>query len=141
MLILASVAYNRVALTDYFQHRNVEKLYLNPRTCPPHCLRLPYSHRQSAEWYTSQDPSRFQFFLNEAVVSISPSEKLVTTSTSRRISYDICVLATGSDATLPEFVDHTVKGVFVYRNISDLNSLLAYSDVEGVKGQPVSYTV
>ena len=25
------VAYNRVALTDYFQHRNVEKLYLNQR--------------------------------------------------------------------------------------------------------------
>ncbi len=26
-----TVAYNRVALTDYFQHRNVEKLYLNER--------------------------------------------------------------------------------------------------------------
>lgn len=26
---LAIVAYNRVALTEYFQHRNVEKLYLN----------------------------------------------------------------------------------------------------------------
>ena len=26
---ILKVAYNRVALTDYFQHRNVEKLYLN----------------------------------------------------------------------------------------------------------------
>lgn len=26
------VAYNRVALTEYFQHRNVEKLYLNQGT-------------------------------------------------------------------------------------------------------------
>ena len=32
VLIPASlVAYNRVALTDYFQHRNIEKLYLESR--------------------------------------------------------------------------------------------------------------
>ncbi|KAI0086009.1 nitrite reductase [Irpex rosettiformis] len=115
------LAYNRVSLTDYFQHRNVEKLYLNP-----------------LEWYTSQDPSRFEFFLNEAVVSISPSDHTVTTSTGRKVSYDICVLATGSDAIVPDFVDRGVKGVFAYRNISDLNALLQYSDLEGVKGEPTA---
>lgn len=28
-LLESHLAYNRVALTDYFQHRSVEKLYLN----------------------------------------------------------------------------------------------------------------
>lgn len=29
----AHLAYNRVALTEYFQHRSVEKLYLNQGGC------------------------------------------------------------------------------------------------------------
>ncbi|KAI0695733.1 nitrite reductase [Cytidiella melzeri] len=115
------LAYNRVALTDYFQHRNVEKLYLN-----------------SLDWYSSQDPSRFEFFLNEAVISLQPDKHTVTTSTGRMISYDICVLATGSEATVPSFVDRKIKGVFVYRNIRDLNNLLEYSELEGVKQQPAT---
>ncbi|KAI0338846.1 nitrite reductase [Trametopsis cervina] len=114
-------AYNRVALTDYFQHRNVENLYLN-----------------QADWYTSQDPERFQFFLNEAVTSLSPSTRTVTTSTGRTIRYDICVLATGSDSTLPTFADPKVNGVFAYRNISDLNKLLDYAETDGIKGQPAA---
>lgn len=90
------------------------------------------------EWYTSQDPSRFEFHLDEAVVSISTSTHTVTTSAGRIVAYDICVLATGSEATLPAYVDHNVKGVFVYRNISDLNHLLEYSQIEEVNGHPVS---
>ena len=42
----SSVAYNRVALTDYFQHRNIEKLYLESRTSSalplPPLFRLTY---------------------------------------------------------------------------------------------------
>lgn len=34
LITFNTVAYNRVALTEYFQHRNVEKLYLNPRELP-----------------------------------------------------------------------------------------------------------
>lgn len=50
------------------------------------------------------------------------------TDKNRSIPYDYCVLATGSDATLPSFVDPDIEGVFVYRNISDLNRLLSYSE-------------
>lgn len=39
------LAYNRVALTDYFQHRSVDKLYLN-----------------GPEWYQAQSPERFIFY-------------------------------------------------------------------------------
>lgn len=91
-----------------------------------------------ADWYAAQDPSRFQFYVGEAVTSIDTQGHTVSTDKGRTISYDVCVLATGSDATLPSFASPSVNGVFVYRNISDLNKLLDYSQKENVKGQPVS---
>ncbi|KIP04506.1 hypothetical protein PHLGIDRAFT_31334 [Phlebiopsis gigantea 11061_1 CR5-6] len=115
------LAYNRVALTDYFQHRNVEKLYLN-----------------QAGWYAAQDPSRFQFHTGETVTSIDTERHTVTTDKERTTRYDYCILATGSDAVLPGFASASVDGVFVYRNISDLNKLLEYSQTEGVRGEPVA---
>ena len=90
-----------------------------------------------ADWYAEQDSDRFQFFTGEAVTAIDAEGHTVTTDKGRTIPYDYCVLATGSDATLPSFADPSVNGVFVYRNISDLNSLLKYSQREAVKGQPV----
>ncbi|PSR79445.1 hypothetical protein PHLCEN_2v7032, partial [Hermanssonia centrifuga] len=114
-------AYNRVALTDYFQHRNVEKLYLN-----------------EPEWYAQQDPSRFVCHTGEAVVSIDVKAHTVTTDKDRMIHYDYCVLATGSEATLPDYVDRNVRGVFVYRNISDLNNMLEYSNCDSVRGTPAT---
>ncbi|KAJ3475533.1 hypothetical protein NLI96_g11777 [Meripilus lineatus] len=105
------LAYNRVALTDYFQHRNVEKLYLNP-----------------PEWYTQQHPSRFIYHIGETVTLVNHEAHTAMTDKNRSIPYDYCVLATGSDATLPSFVDPDIEGVFVYRNISDLNRLLSYSE-------------
>lgn len=91
----------------------------------------------AADWYAAQDPSRFQFYTGETVTSIDTNGRTVTTDRGRTIPYDYCVFATGSDATLPNFASPEVKGVFVYRNISDLNKLLDYSQIEGVKGQPV----
>lgn len=111
------LAYNRVALTDFFQHRSVEKLYLN-----------------SAQWYAEQDPDRFTFHVGEAVTSIDSEGHNVTTDKGRVINYDYCVLATGSSATVPSYVDVNIPGVFVYRNISDMNRLLAYADKDDIKG-------
>ncbi|KAI0789354.1 nitrite reductase [Abortiporus biennis] len=111
------LAYNRVALTDYFQHRNVEKLYLN-----------------DAAWYTQQDPNRFVFHVGEAVNAINTETHTVITDKGRNITYDYCVLATGSDATIPDYVDPSIPGVFVYRNIADLNKLLAYAERDDIRG-------
>lgn len=44
------VAYNRVSLTEYFQHRSVEDLYLNPPS-----------------WYAEQEKDRFAFHVGEQV--------------------------------------------------------------------------
>ncbi|KAI0933046.1 hypothetical protein AcW1_000017 [Taiwanofungus camphoratus] len=111
------LAYNRVALTEYFQHRSVEKLYLN-----------------SPEWYSQQDPERFTFYIGEAVTSLDTAAHTVTTDKGRTIQYDYCVLATGSEATLPSYADLEIPGVFVYRNISDMNKLLSYVEQDGVRG-------
>ncbi|KAG2156771.1 uncharacterized protein EDB93DRAFT_1238676 [Suillus bovinus] len=115
------LAYNRVALTEYFQHRSVEKLYLN-----------------QVEWYAQQDSERFLFYTGEQVTSLDTDAHSVTTSKGRSISYDYCVLATGSESTLPPYVSpveaERARGIFVYRNISDLDKMLSYSEEEHVKG-------
>ncbi|KAL1940535.1 hypothetical protein VTO73DRAFT_7970 [Trametes versicolor] len=105
------LAYNRVALTEYFQHRNIEKLYLNP-----------------ADWYAKQDPVLFSFHVGESVASLDHASRSVTTDKGRTIAYDYCVLATGSDAALPSYADLSIPGAFVYRNISDVNKLLEYAE-------------
>ncbi|CAE6437499.1 unnamed protein product [Rhizoctonia solani] len=109
------LAYNRVALTEYFQHRSVEELYLN-----------------SPAWYAKQDPERFTFYVGEQVTKLDHQAHCATTSKNRTIPYDLCILATGSEASLPPYItpDTTPKtrGIFVYRSIADLDAMLAYSD-------------
>ncbi|KAJ7594501.1 NADPH nitrite reductase [Mycena floridula] len=109
------LAYNRVALTEYFEHRNVEKLYLNPPS-----------------WYAAQQPERFQYHLGERVIDISPKDHLVHTDKGGSFKYDKLVLATGSNAGLPPYMTPekmaATKGTFVYRNIADLNSMLSYAE-------------
>ncbi|KAF7349262.1 NAD(P)H nitrite reductase [Mycena sanguinolenta] len=99
------LAYNRVGLTEYFEHRNVEDLYLNPPS-----------------WYAEQKPESFRYFLGE---------------TGHVIKYDKCILATGSDAGLPPYVTPAkaanTNGVFVYRNISDLDAIISYAEKGFVK--------
>ncbi|KAI6107610.1 hypothetical protein EDD17DRAFT_629483 [Pisolithus thermaeus] len=117
----AHLAYNRVALTEYFQHRSVEKLYLN-----------------QVEWYAQQDPEHFVFYTGEQVTSLNTAAHYVTTSEGRLINYDYCVLATGSESTLPPYIPPErvaqTKGVFVYRNIADLDRILSYSEEAHVRG-------
>lgn len=106
------LAYNRVGLTSFFQHRNAENLYLNPR-----------------DWYSGMPEGSLNYHLNTMVTKIHPSDKLVSTSTGDTVPYDILVIATGSDALLPRHTPgHDAKGVFVYRTIDDLEKLINYAD-------------
>ncbi|CCO35367.1 nitrite reductase (NAD(P)H) large subunit [Rhizoctonia solani AG-1 IB] len=114
------LAYNRVALTEYFQHRSVEELYLN-----------------SPAWYAEQDPERFTFHVGEQVTKLDYHAQCAKTSKNRIIPYDLCILATGSEASLPPYVtpetSPKTRGIFVYRSIADLDAMLAYSDRPEVK--------
>ncbi|KAI5866094.1 nitrite reductase [Durotheca rogersii] len=107
------LAYNRVGLTSFFSHRKVENLYLNPK-----------------EWYMSHAPDgKLNYHLNTLVTSINPANKTVTCASGDVVSYDILVLATGSDAVLPaETPGHGANGVFVYRTIEDLEKLIAFGE-------------
>ncbi|OAL23482.1 hypothetical protein AYO22_06532 [Fonsecaea multimorphosa] len=113
------LAYNRVGLTSFFQHRQVESLYLNPEA-----------------WYKGHPPDSFSYHLNTLVTEIKPGEKVVVTAKGDTIPYDILVLATGSDAVLPRHTPgHDAKGVFVYRTIEDLQKLISFSaTVKGTTG-------
>ncbi|KAK0628838.1 nitrite reductase [Bombardia bombarda] len=105
------LAYNRVGLTSFFEHRKVESLYLNPQ-----------------EWYSAVPNGALNYHLNTKVLDIHPAKKSVTCANGQEVTYDILVLATGSDAVLPRHTPgHDAKGVFVYRTIDDLERLIAFS--------------
>lgn len=106
------LAYNRVGLTTYFEHRKVEKLYLNP-----------------LEWYQRTPEGALSYHINTRATEIDPRAKTVTCSTGKLVSYDTLVLATGSDAFIPRSIEgHDAKGVFVYRTIDDLVKLIEFAD-------------
>ncbi|GAB7356801.1 hypothetical protein MBLNU459_g7686t1 [Dothideomycetes sp. NU459] len=105
------LAYNRVGLTSFFQHRKVENLYLNPQ-----------------DWYTSMPEGSLNYHLNTLVTSIDSENKTVETSQGTTVPYDYLVLATGSDALLPRHTPgYDANGVFVYRTIDDLEKLISFS--------------
>ena len=126
------LAYNRVGLTSFFQHRRPENLYLNPKEWvsriyhySSYGLRLTRSFMQ----YTGLPEGSLNYHLNTIVTEIHPENKVVSTSTGETVPYDILVLATGSDALLPRHTPgHDAKGVFVYRTIEDLEKLITYSE-------------
>lgn len=74
--------------------------------------------------------------LSTKVTSIDPVSKSITTSAGYDVNYDLLVLATGSDAVVPSNTPgHNSKGVFVYRNIDDLQKLITFStSVSGTTG-------
>ncbi|OIW24361.1 nitrite reductase [Coniochaeta ligniaria NRRL 30616] len=105
------VAYNRVGLTSYFDHRKVENLYLNP-----------------LQWYESILDGALGYHLNTKVTAINSARKTISCADGQEVTYDILVLATGSDALLPRHTPgYDAQGVFVYRNIEDLEKLISFS--------------
>ncbi|KAL7410257.1 NADPH nitrite reductase [Mrakia frigida] len=114
------LAYNRVGLTEFFEHRNVSSLYL-----------------QSPEWYHAHEQGRFEFYVGQQVVLIDHEKKIAHTDTGHQYEFDICVIATGSDAGMPPYCSFDrgkkTKGVFVYRNISDLETIIEYGGLPHIK--------
>lgn len=108
------IAYNRVGLTQYFTHRSIDSLYLNP-----------------LEWYSSHAKDKLNYHTQDPVVSIDAESKLVRTRKGLEFTYDACILATGSDASLPPYISRekffSTKGTFVYRTIKDLDDIIEYA--------------
>jgi nitrite reductase (NAD(P)H) len=117
-------AYNRVGLTEFFEHREFEKLLLVPQS-----------------FYEGRNADRWDYRIDEAVVKVCKEEKFVQTSSGNKYEYNHLVFATGSTALLPlemlpapKDVDpndpqnYRQMGCFVYRTIDDLNSMVAFSE-------------
>lgn len=108
------IAYNRVGLTQYFTHRSIEELYLNPQ-----------------EWYDSHGRGKLTYHLSDQVVSVDAQGKSLKTEKGLEFTYDECILATGSDAALPPYLSRDrffeTKGSFVYRTIEDLDDIIGYA--------------
>lgn len=119
------LAYNRVGLTEYFEHKNFDKLLLSPKT-----------------FYEERNKNRWNFKVNEAVVEVDKINKTAITSKGNKYEYDLLVFATGSNGVLPlqllpdpincqsrdDYKNYREMGCFVYRTIDDLNSMLSFSD-------------
>lgn len=98
----------------------MEALYLNPLA-----------------WYQSHAPGKLSYHTSDPVVAILSDKREVLTSRGLTIPYDACVLATGSDAALPPYVSRErfqkTKGAFVYRNLADLDAMIAYSQQHKIR--------
>lgn len=118
------LAYNRVGLTSFFAHRDVEQLHLNP-------LSWYEGHGVVVDAEAS-GTAALAWHLNNKVMKINTDRKTVTCADGNEQAYDVLVLATGSDALLPRHTPgHDAKGVFVYRNIDDLQRLIEHASTRG----------
>jgi nitrite reductase (NAD(P)H) len=78
--------------------------------------------------YKAAPEGSLGYHVNTRVTDIDSKGKTVTCSTGEVVSYDILVLATGSDAVLPRHTPgYDAAGVFVYRTIDDLINLIDFA--------------
>ncbi|EHQ06150.1 nitrite reductase large subunit NirB [Leptonema illini] len=95
-------SYDRVHLTDYFENRSAESLYL----CAP-------------EWYHANNIT----LIPGRAVAIDRDAKTVALQNGETVCYDRLVLATGSSAFIPPFQGNDRPDVFVYRTIEDVERI------------------
>lgn len=147
-------AYNRVKLTSYFETLDPSNLSMTD----------PYEKDGTTAWFADND---VEIFLNDKAVSMDTEAKTITGESGRTIDYDVAILATGSfreSLSSPFYIPHSVHffgtktnhilyllrtafvppipgrtrpGVFVYRTIEDLESMLAYAKEHNVKSAAV----
>ncbi|KOX15874.1 nitrite reductase large subunit NirB, partial [Nocardiopsis sp. NRRL B-16309] len=95
-------AYDRVALSSYFDGADAQDLSLGDLTGPG-----------------------VDIHVNERATGIDRTARTVTTATGRTLGYDRLVLATGSTPFVPPIPGHDRPGCHVYRTIEDLDAITA----------------
>lgn len=93
-------AYDRVHLSDYFNGKGAEDLFLEPE-----------------QWYADRG---VELRLGQRVARIDRVSRVVHTSGEEEIPYDTLVLATGAAPFVPPVPGLDKNGVFLYRTIEDL---------------------
>jgi len=103
----ARAAYDRVGLTQFFAHRDAQRLMLANR-----------------EWYRQNS---IDLHIGDRVSAIDQKKHIVRSEKGTSIAYDVAVLATGSYPFVPPVPGIKKLGVFVYRTIEDLERIIAYA--------------
>ncbi|KAI9332008.1 hypothetical protein DFJ73DRAFT_664216 [Zopfochytrium polystomum] len=101
-----NVAYNRMLLTSYFEHRSVDALTMKEES-----------------WFAENGV----VVVKKRVVGIDREGKTVTDAGGGVVKYDTLILATGSSAYVPPIPNIDAKGIFVYRTIEDLDAIIEYA--------------
>jgi nitrite reductase (NADH) large subunit len=99
----ARPAYDRVALSSYFDGVSADELGVTPADC--------------------YDGVRYVRRLGTAVHTIDREARTVRTTTGQTIGYDALVLATGSYPFVPPVPGRDLPGCFVYRTLDDLDAI------------------
>ncbi|OWY90436.1 Nitrite reductase, partial [Phytophthora megakarya] len=109
--------YNRMLLTEYFEHLSIDKLKLAP-----------------PNWYTENE---IQLMTNVQALALDTTNKTLLCQRLNdvpngeaqfEVSYDRIVIATGASALVPRLPGTNLRGVFVYRSIADLNDIIAFGE-------------
>ncbi|KAI8608935.1 hypothetical protein BC830DRAFT_1173987 [Chytriomyces sp. MP71] len=102
------LAYNRVGLTQFFNHYSVDRLLL-----------------QKEDWYKENN---ITVHCSDPVVSIDKAAKTIVSRAGITVSYDYLVIATGSAAFVPPIPGvKDLDGVFVYRTVDDCQAITNYA--------------
>ncbi|MEM0967953.1 MAG: FAD-dependent oxidoreductase [Verrucomicrobiota bacterium] len=101
------LAYNRVKLSQYFDHQDEGRLRL-----------------RSAQWY---EDHHIDVLTGVTATSLDLDDHVVLTEDGQRVSYDHLVLATGSRPFVPPISGGDHPSVFVYRTIPDLERIIERS--------------
>lgn len=105
-------AYDRVHLSEYFTNQSADSLLMATK-----------------QWYKAQD---IELVTGTMVTDIDRENRKIRTHKGTEDDYDILILATGSMPFVPEIVGVDKKGVFVYRTIEDLESIIHFGQNVGV---------
>ena len=116
-------AYNRVRLTSWFETRDADDL----------SLVGSYKDAPQGEWYaSSEERPNCKVRVGDLATGLDVDKKTVACG-DELVSYDKCVLATGSYPFVPPIPGKDLPGVFVYRTIDDLEALVAYQKAHGAR--------
>ncbi|ETL82315.1 nitrite reductase [NAD(P)H], large subunit [Phytophthora nicotianae] len=107
--------YNRMLLTEYFEHLSIDKLKLAP-----------------PNWYAENE---IELMTNTQALALDTKNKKLLCQRlggdvpqQFEVPYDRVVIATGASALMPQLPGVILHGVFVYRSIADLNSIIAHAE-------------
>ncbi len=102
-------AYDRVHLSEYFSGKSAYDLCLAP-----------------LDWYAENN---ITLHLGDPIHQVDREKKTVLSFKGIELQYDYLIFATGSSAYVPSLPGTDKEGVYVYRNIEDLNLIRRHAPI------------